>query len=127
MRAFTVLCSIIASGEAVTEFQHTALQYFITEFGIYSSEEMPEELPRGLRNFDSELFVWANMKQGEFIENAIEDIRSTHQVMLRIDPLDVLLKVQLDAMAAKVDDEEQRVVEFAKIYRRALRNLQDFN
>lgn len=127
MRALSLICSIITNAIAsINSPNPFALITFIREFGVYSRDEMPTKLPARCGALADLLFDWAILSESEFIERAKEVIRGAHKTILTLNT-GILLQMQINAMAASVENEDERLVEFAKIYRDAMRKLKEFN
>lgn len=126
MRVVALICSFVSSVLASTAVDPFSLQAFIVEIGVYPLDSIPTKLPKFILGFRTDLYHWARLPEDTFIELAKEEIRTAHRILLEGKTNAILSRPVLSDMAARFEDENERLAEFAKIYRTALRNMEDY-
>lgn len=126
MRAIAIISSILSSVIASVAVNELALRSFILQISKYPIDSIPTKLPAGVRGTRRDLLAWANLSQSDFINTATEEIRMSHSLMMDLGALGVLFRYTLGEMTTKYPNDDERIAEFAKIYRDALRRMEDF-
>lgn len=126
MRASFLSSFLLSSVIASAPLNELALRGFIIYITKYPLDSIPTTLSRGVAAHKKELRQWAALSEPDFIESARDEIRTIHGVMMRQQTMRDLFTPTLREMTERFEDEDERIAEFAKIYRDALRNMEDF-